>query len=305
MTLRNRRDSGGTREDLQRLLSEQPVLTGEALAAWRARWELNRESTTGDTPGKEKADVASSFRLADEAVIYLDPAPDKEPLRICGRLEVSALTRNAKGDMWGRLLRWHDSEGRVHEWAMPMSLLAGDGNEYRARLLDGGLFLAPGRMAREMLTVYLQTARPETRVLCVGHVGWHGENFILPGATIGPEGGETVLFQTPFDTDHYFNASGTLCDWRENVGRFCSGNVRLILAVSRAFARPLLSLVGGESGGIHFVGTTSHRQEHGATGWRLRTGWRRAEWLRPFVAHDRKRVGDRGRASQRPDAVSR
>jgi uncharacterized protein (DUF927 family) len=251
------RDSGGTREELQRLLGEQPVLTGEVLAARRARWELNSERTTGDKPGKEKADVESSFRLADEGVIYFDPAPDKEPLRICGRLEVSALTRNAKGDGWGRLLRWHDSEGRVHEWAMPMSLLAGDGNEYRARLLDGGLFLAPGRKAREMLTVYLQTARPETRALCVARVGWHGENFILPGATIGPEGAEKVLFQTPFDTDHYLNVSGTLSEWRENVGRLCSGNSRLILAASCAFAGPLLHLVGGESGGVHFVGTTS------------------------------------------------
>jgi uncharacterized protein (DUF927 family) len=138
-----------------------------------------------------------------------------------------------------------------------MSLLAGDGNEYRARLLDGGLFLATGRRARELLTVYLQSTRPETRALCVARIGWHGDNFVLPGATLGPEGAETVLFQTPFDTDHYLNVSGTIGDWRENVGRFCSGNSRLILAVSCAFAGPLLSLVGDESGGVHFVGATS------------------------------------------------
>jgi uncharacterized protein (DUF927 family) len=46
-------------------------------------------------------------------------------------------------------------------------------------------------------------------------------------------------------------------DWRANVGRFCSGNSRLILAASCAFAGPVLSLVGGESGGVHFVGATS------------------------------------------------
>jgi uncharacterized protein (DUF927 family) len=138
-----------------------------------------------------------------------------------------------------------------------MSLLAGDGNEYRARLLDGGLFLAPGRKAREFLTVYLQTARPETQALCVSRIGWHGANFVLPGATIGPEGGEAVLFQTPFETDHHLNVSGTVDDWRNNVGRLCSGNSRLILAASCGFAGPLVSLVGAESGGVHIVGSTS------------------------------------------------
>jgi len=140
---------------------------------------------------------------------------------------------------------------------MPMSLLGGDGNEYRARLLDGGLFLAPGRKARELLTVYLQSARPETRALCVAQIGWHGDTFVLPGGTIGPEGSEKVLFQTPFEIEHYLNVCGTAGDWRENVGRFCSGNSRLILAASCAFAGPVVHLVGGESGGVHFVGATS------------------------------------------------
>jgi len=138
-----------------------------------------------------------------------------------------------------------------------MSLLAGDGNEYRARLLDGGLFIAPGRKARELLTVYLQSTQPQMRALCVARIGWHSENFVLPGATIGPENAETVLFQTPSDADHFLSVSGTVGDWRENVGRFCSGNSRLILAASCGFAGPFLSLVGGESGGIHFVGATS------------------------------------------------
>jgi putative DNA primase/helicase len=252
--------AGGDLEELRMLASEQPALAGETLAAWRAQWELETatETATSDKDINAKLGPESSgFRLGDDGVIYFDPDPDKEPLRICGRLEVAALTRDSQGDGWGRLLRWTDSEGRMHEWAMPMSLLAGDGNEYRARLLDGGLFLAPGRKARELLTVYLQSMQPETRALCVARIGWHGGNFVLPSGAIGPEGAETVLFQTRFETDHYLNVSGTVDDWRENVGRFCSGNSRLILAASCAFAGPVLHLVGGESGGVHLVGATS------------------------------------------------
>jgi putative DNA primase/helicase len=251
-------NTGGTIEQLRELSSGQPALSNADLVAWRARWDLDTGATDESSQPKPKIGaVSSGFRLTDDSVVYSDLDPDKEPILICGRLEVAALTRDTKSEGWGRLLRWRDSEGREHDWAMPMSLLAGDGNEYRARLLDGGLFLAPGRKARDLLTVYLQTTRPEARALCVARIGWHDDSFVLPGSTIGPEGAGTVLFQTPFETDHYVNVSGTAEDWRNNVGRFCSGNSRLILAASCAFAGPTLSLVGGESGGVHFIGATS------------------------------------------------
>ncbi|HTQ54028.1 MAG TPA: DUF927 domain-containing protein [Bryobacteraceae bacterium] len=251
--------AGGTLEKLRGLASAQPPLTKDALAVWRARWEpeAGEAAEASEKPRTPAVSDPSDFRLTDDAVLYIDSDPDKGPQRICGRLEVAAFTRDAKGDGWGRLLNWQDSEGRVHEWAMPMSLLAGDGGEYRARLLDGGLFIAPGRKAWGLLTVYLQTARPEAWALCVPRVGWHNASFVLPGASIGPEGGEAVLFQTPFETEHCLNVSGTADDWRNHVGRLCSGNSRLILAASCGFAGPLLSLMGGESGGVHFVGATS------------------------------------------------
>jgi len=212
---------------------------------------------TNDKARAKAGPESSAFRLTDDAVIYLDPGPGKEPLRICGRLEVAAFTRDAKGDGWDRLLRWRDSEGRAHEWAMPMSLLSGDGGEIRARLLDGGLIIAPGRNVWGLLAVYLQTARPDSRALRVPRVGWHKDSSVLPAASIGPEGGEPVIFQTPFETEHCLNVSGTVNGWRNHVGQFCSSNSRLMLAVSCGFAGPLLSLMGGESGGVHFVGATS------------------------------------------------
>jgi uncharacterized protein (DUF927 family) len=252
--------AGGTLEQLQRLFTAKPTLTAEALARWGARWalDIDTEQAAGDRQSKATTGRESSaFQLTDEAVLYNDPDPEKEPLKICGRLEVAALTCSGGGDGWGRLLRWNDPEGRSHQWAMPMSLLSGDGNEYRARLLDGGLYIAPGHKARELLTVYLQTARSETRTLCVSKVGWHENAFVLPGATIAPDAVATVLFQSPHAVEHLLNVAGTLDDWRANVGQLCSGNSRLILAVSCAFAGPILALVGGESGGIHFKGDTS------------------------------------------------
>lgn len=40
---------------------------------------------------------------------------------------------------------------------MPRFLLAGDGSEYRARLLDGGLFLTPSTKGTPTAHIYLET----------------------------------------------------------------------------------------------------------------------------------------------------
>jgi len=200
---------------------------------------------------------SSCFQLIDGSVCYVDPDPDTEPQKICGPLEVTAFTRNATGEFWGRLLNWTDAEGRVHTWAMPMSLLAGDGNEYRSRLLDGGLVISPGRKARELLTTYISTAQPKEWATCVSRVGWHGDVFVLPDETIGPTDGETIVFQSPYEAEHFFNVSGTAELWRTNVGRYCSGNSLLVLVVSCAFVGPLLSRVGAESAGMHLHSSSS------------------------------------------------
>jgi len=217
------------------------------------------QSIASYPPGDERGLAGSStpFRLIDEGVLYIDPDPEKEPLKICGRLQIVALTRDAKGNGWGRLLEWTDAEGRKHTWAIPMSLLAGDGNEYRAQLLDGGLIISPGRKVRDLLTTYIQTASTKAKRLSVSRVGWQGDSFVLPAETIGPEIAESIIFQSPYETEYLLDEVGTLDEWRQNVGRFCSGNSRLVFAASCAFAGPLLALAGAESGGVHFVGESS------------------------------------------------
>jgi uncharacterized protein (DUF927 family) len=237
----------GTRHKLNALVNEARPLDGKSLVALRERWNLNPTQVGPN---------ATQFRLTADAVTFIDGQSDNG-LKICGHLQVAALTRDEKGDGWGRLLNWTDSEDREHAWAMPMTMFAGDGTDYRARLLDGGLFIAPGRRARDLLTEYIQSEQPEGCALCVSRVGWHGKNFVLPSVTIGPMGAEAVLFQTPYESDHFFSVSGTVEDWRHKVGRLCRGNSRLIFAASCAFAGPVLGLMGAESGGVHLFGPSS------------------------------------------------
>ncbi len=69
--------------------------------------------------------------------------------------------------------------------------------------------------------------------------------------------GEQVIFQANGAVDHALREAGTIEGWQENVGRYCVGNSRLLLAVSTAFAAPLLHPTASESGGFHFRGASS------------------------------------------------
>ena len=96
----------------------------------------------------------------------------------CSRLEVVAETRSAEGDGWGRLLLITDRDGCVKKYAMPMSMLAGDGTAYREHLLSLGMIMAPGRFARDALHEYISTARPDQKARCVSRIGWQSRFYI-------------------------------------------------------------------------------------------------------------------------------
>lgn len=136
-------------------------------------------------------------------------------------------------------------------------MLAGDGTVYREHLLSLGLIMAPGRFARDSLHEYISTARPSAKARCVDRTGWHDGVFVLPDVTIGPQPTERVLLQLETVPDHAFFVRGTLESWQKNVAAYAVGNSRLVMALSTAFAAPLVELTGQESAGFHVRGRSS------------------------------------------------
>lgn len=229
--------------------------TGAALLADADAWQEIQK------PDKQKPAgpvLPARFTLDAAGVHYQGTGKDGETLPlawICSPLRITAMTRDADGNAWGRLLEFRDQDKRPHRWAMPLELLAGDGSEYRRALLGMGLEIAPSLQARQRLTEYIQTAPVTARARCVQKTGWHDGAFVLPDTTHG-ENGERVLLQSLHDPAA-MRTAGTLEQWRDSVGRFCIGNSRLSLAVSTAFAAPLLGITGDESGGLNFQGASS------------------------------------------------
>lgn len=238
-----------------------------AREAWRAAVNMPEpaKAKAVETKASNKGAAPSNrggFTLDPDGVRYVEVDRDGNEGAakwICSFLEPLARVRSPDNQGWGLLVRLYDPDKVEHRLVIPMALFRGDGLEVAGMLLDSGLSMAPG--ARQKVTTYLQTARPDARARITSRTGWHATSdgpgvFVLPEKAYGP-GADEWLYEAEGSSMHAFKSKGTPEQWREHIGRLCMGNSRLLFAVSVAFAAPLLYLVGGESGGFHFRSNSS------------------------------------------------
>jgi putative DNA primase/helicase len=185
------------------------------------------------------------------------PSSPSIPINLwfCSPLHIDALTSDGHDNNFGRLLRFKNSNGHWREWAMPMELLRGAGDELRGELLSMGVELDPVK-ARQQLPSYLQRKQPKRRMHCALQVGWVGKSFVLPDQVIGPNAAG-VIFQNGERGHEEPTKAGTLQGWQEGISLKASGNPLLLIALSAGFAGPMLERCNAEGGGIHFVGDSS------------------------------------------------
>ena len=176
---------------------------------------------------------------------------------VCSPLHLDAITTDANSGNYGRLLRIKSTLGRWTTWAMPMAMLRGDCTDLRGELLGMGVEIDP--FNRNMLGVYLQDKAPKRRVQCALQTGWASADykaFVLPDSVIGPQA-NNVIYQTEGRAAEEYTAAGTLAGWQAGTAAMAVGNPLLVLALSAAFAGPVLARCGAESGGIHLIGDSS------------------------------------------------
>lgn len=174
---------------------------------------------------------------------------------VCSPLHVDAVTLDGQDNNFGRLLRFKTTIGKWREWAMPMELLRGGGDELRGELLSMGVEIDP-QAGRSLLAQYLQAKPPKRRMRCALQVGWCDDSFVLPDTVIGPKAAG-VIFQSGERGLDEHTRSGTLAGWQQEIAARAVGNPLLTLALAASFAGPMLARCNGESGGIHFVGDSS------------------------------------------------
>jgi putative DNA primase/helicase len=99
------------------------------------------------------------------------------------------------------------------------------------------------------------------RVRIVEHTGWHVDSngkasFVLPDRVIAEAGAEEMRLRNA-DAQTIFRQTGTLEEWRENVGKLADGNDNLILAMCIMLAGPLHTILPLETSAVHLFGDSS------------------------------------------------
>ncbi|MDC9750978.1 DUF927 domain-containing protein [Proteus mirabilis] len=213
--------------------------------------------------GKDRTRLPQGFRLTqeylwfDKQITKSDGDIEVRNIKISSPIKVTAITCDADGSNYGRLLEWEDTYGNCRKWAMPMEMLSGSGEELRRVLLVNGLsYINISGQARAHLMEYISLCRPERKVTCVNKTGWHGNVYVLQDEVVG-NGADSVILQTSSVQGKDFRVSGTSKQWREHIGKYCVGNARLAFSVSLAFASPLLRLAGVGGGGYHLKGEST------------------------------------------------
>jgi putative DNA primase/helicase len=197
--------------------------------------KLNKEITVGE------------FIINKHGVFYRDVRDEvEERILVCSPLLVTGITRNKDGNDWGKLLVFADPAGQEKTYHMASSKAQ---NVVISDLVHRGLVLSSHTRSRHLLAQYLRSTPSDKMMLSSSMPGWVKNSFVLPYAAFGPD--EVVYSGDP---NTGFATQG---NWKNNVGKLCLGNSRLVFAASVAFAAPLMRVVNIEGGGFHFRGGSS------------------------------------------------
>jgi putative DNA primase/helicase len=181
-------------------------------------------------------------------VQYVDTYKDIR-VPVCSLLRVHALTADACSNNWGRLVTFSDPTGQEKQHHILNAELMSNGKAVVSELVNKGLDLAGHARASGLLIQYIRSTTPAVKMISSTKPGWVGDSFLLTsGESFGPT---RILYSGDFTETRHSTAG----NWKSQVGRYCSGNSRFLLAASAAFAGPLLELVHMvEGGGFHFRG---------------------------------------------------
>jgi putative DNA primase/helicase len=134
--------------------------------------------------------------------------------------------------------------------------LYGDVRSLCSRLADKGLRIH--RTGGKDLADYLIKVNVERRVTLVNRTGWAEidgvQVFVLPEEGIGARKEHVILAAAGASP---YEQKGSLDDWKAGIGELVAGHARPALAVSMAFAGPLLLVAGMDGGGVNLFGQSS------------------------------------------------
>lgn len=207
-----------------------------------------------------RSQLPKGFKFTDDELVYEKKDKDGEIVQeipVASRIEVAAKQCDlyTSGNT-GLTLEFINLFEKPQKWAMPRSLLS-DEKSVVTMLCGLGATILDKRLFNQ----YLMQSNPDKSLFCVNVIGWHSLNnsrfFVLPTETIGHSPDKEKIVYQSETLDSHFKTKSTIDEWRENIGKYCSGNSRLIFGVSHGLASTLLHLTQSTNGGINFFGQSS------------------------------------------------
>jgi putative DNA primase/helicase len=217
-----------------------------------------RELQPLEVPMKLARPGLADFFMTDDGLEAEAPVGSKIQREwICPGIEIVAMVRDVDGSNWAKLVRFKTVDGETKTLVLPASFTAGEGGIMREALLSSGLAVSSTRFARERLTEYLSRIESPARRLRADRIGWHEGVFVNAERTYGThKSGEAVEYAGA-DKSKVGQTAGTLGGWKAGVANPAAGSSPLVFAIACGFAAPLIHLTNSESGGFHFVGSSS------------------------------------------------
>lgn len=198
------------------------------------------------------------FRTTEQGLYQIETNEDgtESPHKISPPIFIDALTHDSSGENYGHLVRFQNQSGQERNCILLYSELF-EGKEAIQRVFNLGFKASERRRDVDALRHYILQSNPSTTICAVPSHGWHSGTFIDNDEYDLNNGNHAMILDPNVATGHRYRTSGTLEEWQANVGRLCQGNTRLALAISAAFAGPLLQLLKAPNIGLHFRGISS------------------------------------------------
>ena len=181
---------------------------------------------------------------------------EKPPSLLADKFDIVGNGTDGSGAHY-RIIRYQDRCTRqTRHAALPCAEIGS--NAAWAKLQGMGIVVYSGRVKREYLADYLQTAGSRDFWQITDKAGWQGNAYILPSGEVlqADEGECRVLYNGDTSQAAAYTSKGSLHEWRENVAKYAAGNSRLLLAIGAALAAPMMNRLEEAGGGFHLYGAS-------------------------------------------------
>ncbi|TRX52753.1 DUF927 domain-containing protein [Thalassomonas sp. M1454] len=180
------------------------------------------------------------YQIVDESYIY-----------ISAQIFCLGYVKNAEHKTWERKIAFKDFEGQWQSIVLPMNETSSSANKLAQHLSYHGLHFVEGQ--KKKLYDYVLACNPSQRFISVNKPGWYGDTYVSPkGGLFG-----RYIYNAPSNMQQFYQQSGELEQWKNNVAALCAGNSRLMFSVSVVFCSLILPLIDGQCCVFHLYNKSS------------------------------------------------